>query len=92
VRSKALSYDFTLEIMVVAQGQRFHDLPVSLAKPEDGWIVARGLARPGCVSQGRDEKEALGNIKEAITGWLRAEDQKAVKAKNSDATPVVVAV
>lgn len=29
-------------------------------------------------SQGRDEKEALENIKEAIVAWLWAEDQKAV--------------
>lgn len=27
----------------------------------------------GCVSQGLDESEALENITEAITGWLRAE-------------------
>jgi predicted RNase H-like HicB family nuclease len=53
---------------------------VSLEKAEDGWIVAQCPALPGCVSQGRDEKEALENIKEAITAWLWAEDQKAVKA------------
>ncbi len=35
---------------------------------------------PGCVSQGKDEKEALDNIKEAITAWLWAEDQKAMAA------------
>ncbi len=65
---------------------------VSLEKAEDGWIVAQCPALPGCVSQGRDEQEALENIKEAITAWLWAEDQKAVKALGSDHTPVVVAV
>jgi predicted RNase H-like HicB family nuclease len=65
---------------------------VSLEQAEDGWIVAQCPALPGCVSQGRDEKEALENIKEAITAWLWAEDQKAVKALGSDRTPVVVAV
>jgi predicted RNase H-like HicB family nuclease len=60
----------------------------SLEKAEDGWIVAQCPALPGCVSQGRDEREALENIKEAIT----AEDQRAVKALGSDSTPVVVAV
>jgi len=54
--------------------------------------VAECPALPGCVSQGRDEQEALENIKEAITAWLWAEDQKAVKALGSDRTPVVVAV
>ena len=34
----------------------------------------------GRVSQGKNEKEALENIKEAITAWLWAEDQKATSA------------
>jgi hypothetical protein len=41
---------------------------VALAKAEDGWIVAECPAVPGCVSQGKDEQEALANIKEAIAG------------------------
>ena len=67
---------------------------VVLEKAEDGWIVAECPALPGCVSQGTDEKEALENIKEAITAWLWAEDQKAVSRLNTKAgeTPVVVAV
>ena len=51
---------------------------VTLATAEDGWIVAECPALPGCVSQGKDEQEALANIKEAIAAWLWAEDQKAV--------------
>jgi predicted RNase H-like HicB family nuclease len=51
---------------------------VRLEHAEDGWIVAECPALPGCVSQGKDEREALENIKEAITAWLWAEDQKAV--------------
>jgi len=54
---------------------------VTLKKDEESnWIVAECPALPGCVSQGADEKEALDNIKEAITAWLWAEDQKAMKA------------
>lgn len=49
---------------------------VKLEKAEDGWIVAECPALPGCVSQGHDEKEALDNIREAITAWMWAEDQK----------------
>ena len=52
---------------------------VSLEEAEDGWVVAEVPALPGCVSQGRDEKEALENVKEAITAWLWAEDQKAMR-------------
>jgi predicted RNase H-like HicB family nuclease len=65
---------------------------VSLEEAEDGWVVAEVPALPGCVSQGRDEKEALDNVKEAITAWLWAEDQKAMKLISSDRTQVVVAV
>jgi len=65
---------------------------VSLEHSEDGWIVAQCPALPGCISQGRDEKEALENIKEAITAWLWAEDQKAVKNLGPDRSSVVVAV
>ena len=49
---------------------------VTLEQAEDGWIVAECPALPGCVSQGQDEKEAIENIKEAITAWLWAEEQK----------------
>ena len=42
---------------------------------------------------GQDEKEALENIKEAITAWLWAEDQKAVSAlPEKNKQPIVVAV
>jgi predicted RNase H-like HicB family nuclease len=67
---------------------------VTLEHAEDGWVVAECPALPGCVSQGRDEQEALDNVREAITAWLWAEDQKAVAAlaKDEGRVPVVVAV
>ena len=66
---------------------------VTLEQAEDGWIVVECPALPGCVSQGKDEEEALANIKEAITAWLWAEDQKAVSAMPKKHTqPIVVAV
>jgi predicted RNase H-like HicB family nuclease len=49
---------------------------VTLAKAEDAWIVAECPALPGCVSQGKDDKEALANIKEAIAAWLWTEDRR----------------
>jgi predicted RNase H-like HicB family nuclease len=66
----------------------FHIL---LEHAEDGWIVAECPALPGCVSQGRNEQEALCNIKEAIEAWLWAENQK-VFAQQTTKTPVLVAV
>jgi predicted RNase H-like HicB family nuclease len=67
---------------------------VTLERAEDGWIVAECPALLGCVSQGKDEKEALDNIKEAITAWLWAEDRKAVSAlkERKDVEPIVVAI
>jgi len=67
---------------------------VTLGKAEDGWVVAEVPALPGCVSQGKDEKEALENIKEAITAWLWAEDQKALASSTAKTgkPPIVVAV
>jgi predicted RNase H-like HicB family nuclease len=65
---------------------------VVLKKDEEGWIVAECPALPGCFSQGKTEQEALTNVKEAITAWLWAEDQKAASALPADQAPVVVAV
>ncbi len=67
---------------------------VTLERAEDGWIVAECPALPGCVSQGKDEDAALENIKEAITAWLWAEDQKVTEklSHNSEYKPIVVAV
>ena len=77
---------------------RFQEVPmlfhVTLENSEDGWVVAECPALPGCVSQGKDEKEALENIREAITAWLWAEDKKAVSSlpKDGRPDPIVVAV
>ncbi len=67
---------------------------VTLESAQDGWIVAECPALPGCISQGRDEKEAIENIREAILAWLWAEDQKAMTAHppSPDQTPIVVSV
>jgi predicted RNase H-like HicB family nuclease len=66
---------------------------VKLKKCEESeWIVAECPALPGCVSQGKDEKDALENIKEAIIAWLWAEDQKAAVGIPAADRQVVVAV
>lgn len=66
---------------------------VTLEKDEEGWFVAECPALPGCVTQGRDEQEALNNVKEAIQAWLWAEDQKHLTdASVSSRSPVLVSV
>jgi predicted RNase H-like HicB family nuclease len=61
--------------------------PVFLEHSEDGWVVAEIPALPGCVSQGRDEKEALDNVKEAVAAWLWAEDRKVLQSVPPLRTP-----
>ena len=47
-------------------------LLVTLERDETGTIVAECPAIPGCVSQGKNEEEALANIREAIAACLEA--------------------
>ncbi len=51
-------------------------LAVIIRPGEDGYLIADCPALPGCMSQGRTEKEALRNIKEAIALWLEVEAEK----------------
>ena len=52
------------------------NIKVRLEKDEDGIYVATCPSLPGCISQGKTEKEALENTKEAVKLHLRclAED------------------
>jgi predicted RNase H-like HicB family nuclease len=65
---------------------------VTLEQDPGGWVVAECPALSGCVSQGEDREEALANIKEAITAWLWAEDQKATRTIPAESEQIVVAV
>ncbi len=63
---------------------------VTLDKAEDGWVVVECPVLPGCVSQGKDEQEALANVKEAIAAWLWAEDQKAISSDANRKHPEIL--
>ena len=65
---------------------------ITLTPAEDGWIVAECPALPGCVSQGKDEEEAIANIREAVTAWMWAEDQKAIEHLPADQQQMLIAV
>jgi predicted RNase H-like HicB family nuclease len=65
---------------------------VSMHKAEDDWITVECPALPGCVSQGKSEEEALENIKEAITAWMWAEDQKALKSLPAEQQSMLVSI
>jgi len=49
---------------------------VTVEQDEDGVFVAECPAIPGCVSQGKTEKEALENIKDAIKHCLEVRAEK----------------
>jgi predicted RNase H-like HicB family nuclease len=42
---------------------------------EDGYWVVECPSLPGCLSQGKTKEEAIGNIKEAIEGYIAALQQ-----------------
>ena len=51
-------------------------LIVTLERDESGMIVVECPSIPGCVSQGKDEEEAMIAIREAIQGCLEARAAK----------------
>ena len=52
---------------------------------QDGWFIADVPALPGCMSQGKTEKQALANIRDAIQGYLevlKEQNREAPKTKH----------
>ena len=45
---------------------------ITLERDEDGFVVASCPILPGCHSQGRDKKEAIANITEAIQAYIES--------------------
>ena len=67
---------------------------IVLEKDEAGWIVATCPSLPGCVSQGKTEKQALKNMQEAIELHLQAlaEDGIPMQRKRSNKKEVTLSV
>lgn len=58
-------------------------LKVLIHSAEEGGYWAEVPALPGCVSQAETVDELRSNVREAIEGWLMAEDE-AAETKNAD--------
>ena len=54
-----------------------------ILREEDLGFSAQVVELPGCISQGKNKKEALANVKEAIEGYLEAfpEEHNQLKLK-----------
>jgi len=59
---------------------------------EDGYWVAECPSLPGCISQGKTKEKAIGNIKEAVEGYVVTlkEDGLQVPEEHFDAMVVAV--
>ena len=49
---------------------------VTIERDEDGMFVIECPSIPGCVSQGKTEPEAIGNIKDAIKQCLEVRAER----------------
>lgn len=56
------------------------NLKVIVHTAKEGGFWAEVPALPGCVSQGETRAEVKANIREAIEGWLAAEEPKPAPA------------
>lgn len=63
-------------------------LKVLIHSAEEGGYWAEVPALPGCVSQGETVEEVRANVREAIEGWLLAEDSSI----HADTTDQVIEV
>ena len=49
---------------------------ITIDRDEDGMFIAECPSIPGCVSQGKNEKEAIENVKEAIKQCLEVRAER----------------
>ena len=64
------------EKITTRMGGGRYALPVVLYPGEDGYIVAEVPALPGCISQGKSEREAIANIREAAELCLESMEEE----------------
>ena len=65
---------------------------VVLYPGEDGHWVAECASLPGCISQGKTREDAISNIREAITGYVRALEEDKLKVPEERFEALLVAV
>lgn len=59
---------------------------------EDGFWVAECPSLPGCISQGETREKAIANIKEAISGYVKALEGDSIPVPEERFETLLVAV
>ena len=59
---------------------------------EDGYWVAECPSLHGCISQGKTKEEAVNNIKEAISGYVKALEEDGLPVPEERFDTILVAV
>ena len=59
---------------------------------EDGYWVAECPSLPGCISQGRTRDEAVTNVKDAITLYVEALEERGESVPEDHLDAILVAV
>jgi predicted RNase H-like HicB family nuclease len=65
-------------------------LKAIIHKAEEGGYWAEVPALPGCVTQGETLPELRTNIKEAIEGWLSADDEQQTSKPDDQVIEIAV--
>ena len=75
---------------------KFHTLTAELCNGVDGFVVARCLEIPGCLSQGTSREQALANLADAIElcldtmleDWHKQASENASEEFDGDRVPL----
>jgi len=59
---------------------------------EDDFWVAECPSLPGCISQGTTKEEAISNIREAISGYIKAHEEDGLPVPEERFESLLVAV
>lgn len=67
---------FPVDTLMVCTYTRLMKFLITIFRDEDGVYIAECPSIPGCVSQGKTEKEAEKNVREAIRECLKVRAEK----------------
>ena len=65
---------------------------VIIYRGEDGYWIAECPSLPGCISQGKTKEEAIENIKEAISGYIKSLDEDNIPIPEENFEALLIAV